>query len=93
MCKKICPRCEFIKEGCEIDNDWYFYEECPECGFKYYEEDFCKDFKNCHKCGFKDNTNCEKIDEINEKEFRLSIIISLLLVTGMVIYYVMKGFK
>ena len=57
------------------------------------EDDFCKDFKNCHKCGFKDNSNCERIDEINEKEFRLSIIISLLLVIGMLIYYVMKGFK
>lgn len=44
MCTEICQRCYFIENGIEIDNDGYYYDECPKCGYQEYDQVFC------HKC-------------------------------------------
>lgn len=63
MSKEICLRCEFIKEGCEVDNGGYFYEECPECGFKHYEEDFCRKCLKIYDYSYKHSDYCKECYE------------------------------
>lgn len=60
MRKEICLRCYYIKEGCEIDNDEYYYDECPECGFKYYEEKFCKKCLKTFDYLYEDTEYCQE---------------------------------
>lgn len=42
MCTEICQRCYFIENGIEIDNDGYYYDECPKCGYQEYDQVFCQ---------------------------------------------------
>lgn len=54
------------------------------------EDDFCKDFENCHKCGCRDTNYCDRINEINDKEFSLSIIMFFIIGTILIGYYFTK---
>lgn len=54
------------------------------------EDDFCKDFKNCYKCGCRDTNYCDRIDEINAKEFNLSIMMFFIIGTILIGYYFTK---
>lgn len=50
-------------------------------------DDFCKDFKNCHKCGCRDTNNCKYMKDIEEKEFKLSLIIFVSIILASIIYF------
>lgn len=49
-------------------------------------DDFCKDFKNCHKCGCRDTNNCEYMKDIENREFKLSLIIICVILIFILIY-------